>query len=141
MLNLFFLALSLPALSLAQTFSIKPYNETAAFIFAHTDVNHDGIMDRNELDLGFRHYDANLDGRVTYNEFTTFVQAQGHDPHTTHLLHALYRAYDENKDNNVDHLDFDIIFALSDYNNDGRVDRAEFIRYMSIVLETIDESV
>ncbi|KAI8785578.1 hypothetical protein BgiBS90_012936, partial [Biomphalaria glabrata] len=46
--------LCLPALSWAQIFTLRPYNNTANMAFRLSDYNGDNILDKNELERFFQ---------------------------------------------------------------------------------------
>ncbi|GFO18159.1 calcium binding protein 2 [Plakobranchus ocellatus] len=119
---LYFLLLTLPALTLA--IDLKPYNETAHMMFIESDQDSDGIFTRDEMDIVFKGYDINGDGRVTRHEYTSYVDL--HTPTLHALSHALYDIYDSDKDHHLDHHDYDNLFAMMDKDNDGIVQEMEF---------------
>ncbi|XP_055873657.1 uncharacterized protein LOC106058616 [Biomphalaria glabrata] len=132
--------LCLPALSWAQIFTLRPYNNTANMAFRLSDYNGDNILDKNELERFFQDFDANGDGRVSFQEYSNYVHNNQHDPEINAFFHALYDVYDVNNDRHVDHDDFLLLYALMDFNDDNVISRQEFVHYFSIIFETIDHN-
>ncbi|XP_059162555.1 uncharacterized protein LOC131945942 [Physella acuta] len=124
---LYALLVCLPALTYAQTLNLKPYNETATVAFNISDLNHDGVIDKNEMDTIFKHLDSNGDGRIDFHEYGIYLSSGNHDAHTNHVLHALFQAYDVNKDHHIDHVDYELFFSLADGNGDNLLEKNEFV--------------
>ncbi|CAL1543423.1 unnamed protein product [Lymnaea stagnalis] len=126
-----------PALNFAQgQVNLQPYNLTATAMFLNTDVDVNGNIDRNEIDLSFRQYDVNHNNRVSRQEYTSYVDA--HQPSLHVLSHALYDIYDVDSDDQLDHHDFDNFFALLDGDANGLVSHFEFVRYWSILFTDLE---
>ncbi|XP_059162572.1 uncharacterized protein LOC131945955 [Physella acuta] len=135
---LYALLVCLPALTFAQTFSLKPYDVTAAVAFTYADHNGDGVYDRNEVDLMFKNLDSNHDGLISLREYSSYFDANMHDPHVGHIVSSLFLVYDVNNDDHVDHHDFDMMFALADSNGDNLMQKTEFVHYTSVIFAIVD---
>ncbi|KAK6958640.1 hypothetical protein BgiMline_036087 [Biomphalaria glabrata] len=133
------IVLCFPALISAQ-FTLKPYNNTANIIFRFSDLNADGFIDKSELETFFAEFDTNGDGRVSFQEYSSYVHNNQNDPEINAFYHTLYDVYDANNDRHVDHDDFVLLFDLMDFNGDKEVSRAEYVHYMTIILETVDHN-
>ncbi|XP_055860713.1 uncharacterized protein LOC106062862 [Biomphalaria glabrata] len=131
---LYVLLLCLPAMTYAVDF--KPYNLTATLMFLDIDKDINGIIDRNEIDLSFRHFDTNNNGRISRLEYTAYVTTN--EPTLSPVAHALYDVYDVDNDDQLDHHDFDNFFALMDSDGDHRVTHFEFVRYWTILLADLE---
>ncbi|XP_059162792.1 uncharacterized protein LOC131946159 [Physella acuta] len=121
----------LPALTLAQTVDLKPYNVTAVALFLQVDTNQDHNVDKAELHATFLSYDTDGDGRITRHEYTSYVDT--HSPALHPLSHALYDIYDVDGDHHLDEHDFNNFFSLMDGDGNGIVSAEEFIRYWEIL--------
>ncbi|XP_059162570.1 uncharacterized protein LOC131945953 isoform X2 [Physella acuta] len=135
---LYALLFALPAMAMAID-TLKPFNYTATVMFIEGDKNHDGFIDRQELDAIYRGYDANNNGRISRQEYTQYIQA--HAPNLYQVSHALYDIYDVDNDDQLDHHDFDNFYALMDGNGDGTVSHFEYVRYWTILLEDLEQIV
>ncbi|KAK3756839.1 hypothetical protein RRG08_048885 [Elysia crispata] len=131
---LYVLLLVLPAATLA--INLKPYNETAHMMFVESDFNNDGAFSRNELDMVFKGYDTNGDGRVTRHEYTSYVDL--HTPTLHDLSHALYDIYDSDNDHHLDKHDYDMLFSIMDADSDGIVQEMEFTIYWTALYGSLE---
>ncbi|CAL1543420.1 unnamed protein product [Lymnaea stagnalis] len=131
---LYALVLLLPGVTYG--INLKPYNLTAAALFLNIDLDVSGDIDRPELDLNFKTYDTNNNGRVSRQEYTNYVNS--HTPSLVPLHDAFYDIYDVDGDHQLDHHDFDNFFSLMDSTSDGIVSYFEFVRYWTILLETLE---
>ncbi|KAI8783361.1 uncharacterized protein LOC106079444 [Biomphalaria glabrata] len=131
-----FLLLLLPAFAFAQNVDLRPYNLTATYMFILVDKDLNGQVDRNEIDLNFQQYDADHNGRVSRVEYINYVNQ--HEP-TLNLFHdALFDIYDVDGDHILYHNDYDNFYALMDGDGNGIVSHFEFVRYWTILLETLE---
>nr|KAI8730258.1 putative serine/threonine-protein kinase fhkB [Biomphalaria glabrata] len=105
-------------------------------MFLDIDKDINGIIDRNEIDLSFRHFDTNNNGRISRLEYTAYVTTN--EPTLSPVAHALYDVYDVDNDDQLDHHDFDNFFALMDSDGDHRVTHFEFVRYWTILLADLE---
>ncbi|BFZ04055.1 hypothetical protein BsWGS_07094 [Bradybaena similaris] len=120
----------------SQGVNLKPYNQTAALMFHLSDSNQDGILKLEEIDNNFRGYDTDGDGRISRYEYTSYVDQ--HSPALHAFSHGLYDIYDVDKDDQLDLHDFENFFRLMDSDDNGVVVLQEYVRYWTILLESLE---
>ncbi|KAK6958641.1 polcalcin Bra n 2 [Biomphalaria glabrata] len=136
------LLLCLPLLpSIALSLDLQPHNETAAAAFTATDLNHDGHIDKPEIENLFKLFDTNHDGRVSGDEFMATVRSHQHDARINFIFWSLFNIYDITNNNVVDHIDIDRLFALIDRNGDNVVSRQEYTQYFAHQFELMDKEI
>ncbi|KAH9492931.1 hypothetical protein Btru_032663 [Bulinus truncatus] len=140
MLPLVSLLVCFSTLTLGQ-YDLKPYDQTATAAFTATDLNHDGHIDKSEMQDLFKLFDSNHDGRVSGDEFMQNVRNNQHDPHVNFVFWSLYNVYDVNNNNVVDHVDFDRLFSEIDKNGDNIINQQEYVQYFAHKFELMDKEI
>ncbi|XP_046362319.2 uncharacterized protein LOC124139360 [Haliotis rufescens] len=124
------------SLSSAQTIDLRPYDITAQNLFTVNDVDKDQEMSHSELVLSFNGYDANFDGVVSREEYTTYTTHQ--NPAMFVLTHALYDIYDSDKNGVLTEYDYEQLYKLWDGNENGIVSELEFVHWWTVTLTSLD---
>ncbi|XP_059151935.1 calcium-binding protein 1-like [Physella acuta] len=116
--------------------NLYPYDQTALAMFKEMDIGGNGVFERYELDIVFREYDSNNDGRVTRHEYTLYIDT--HNPELHKISHQLYDIYDVDGDHHLDMHDYDNFYTLMEGDGDGVVSQDEFVRYWTVLLQNLD---
>ncbi|XP_059162550.1 calcium-binding protein NCSA-like [Physella acuta] len=118
--------------------NLKPYDQTASVMFNMVDHDQDGDVNRNELDQAFKAYDTNGNGRISKQEYVSYVEQIIHDTSYRHLMLATFDIIDVDNDHILDHHDFDNFFSLMDSDSNNLVSLAEYVRYWSALFPDLE---
>ncbi|XP_059162549.1 uncharacterized protein LOC131945934 [Physella acuta] len=101
-------------------------------IFASFDTNNDTYLSYKENKDTFAKYDTNKDGTVTRDEYYKYVSSNK----PCDIPGYAFDIYDSNKDNKINHLDYEAIFKTVDADNDNMISQDELEGYAAKIFNS-----